>query len=202
MGDRPKIPVPVKCSATSKRSKKRCGRWATPGSAVCRAHGSLGGRLGKEHAKALIQQRVFEASTVGVAEQLARRQAAAAGVAPATLAMTDAQADMFVAAYRSLGEDQVTKVAAKAFAGVAQTIADRVVAEVTARLTPAEPDRRTKRTAEAARLRHLVEVPESSRLRSLAGTDPAPSPSPSPPGRRRITTKLGLNKGDIRREQH
>lgn len=51
----PEVWEPKKCSATSKQSGKRCGRWAIPGGTVCPMHG---GKAPQVAAKA--EQRLSE----------------------------------------------------------------------------------------------------------------------------------------------
>jgi hypothetical protein len=84
MGDKVRrtYPAPVKCRATSKRTGRRCGRWAVPGNVVCINHGAMGGPIGgRPAAEELHAVRRIEAL---VGDQVQRRMAAE-GWSPALL---------------------------------------------------------------------------------------------------------------------
>lgn len=49
---------PQRCTATSKRSRERCGRWATPGSPVCVIHGSRSPQARRKAAERLAQEEI------------------------------------------------------------------------------------------------------------------------------------------------
>jgi len=69
MAPRKPIPAPVKCRATAKHSGERCGRWAVPGSSVCKHHGAFGGCGGRTNAEDLHKARRIEAVVSTMAAQ-------------------------------------------------------------------------------------------------------------------------------------
>ena len=191
-------PAPVKCKATSKRTGRRCGRWAVPGNVVCVNHGAMGGPIGgRAAAEELHAVRRIEAL---VTDQVHRQMAAQGwpselldapppNVRPSEGQVSDEalnrvmQDSMAQATKSAVAQFQALMAARRAAEEAAGPQPVVIPGEVVERDQVAEDIERlearptTKRVAEAARLRQAHD-PRELTLHSHAGSSVAPGQEP------------------------
>lgn len=218
-------PPPAKCGANAKHSGEPCRRWAIPGSARCRHHGGYAGPHGRPAAEERHQVRRVEALVSAAAAKIMLADGwdpeiveAVGGRLP--VVRPDEQirpsADFIT---EQVEQDAIANSLQHMARGLTAQLQEAAVERSSRSAGTFEPDQvaeniellerrpTSRRMVEAAQLRHAREAVDSA-LKSQA---PASSPAPPPPvevfvgadknpqpGKRRTTTTLGLQRGDLR----